>query len=157
MSVLLCLGVPSRPSPGSDPGPVQVLSRVRRGPVQIRHVLCFTGFWTHPGPEVGPIPACPGPILVPSVPSRIGPGQPEADFLATSEQKGWIVGARNRYHLSFWRFFFSPVLQHFLAQFRRFPSFVGISGVFGVLEPQIHYLSFSGPKMVFSSSKNTTL
>ena len=39
----------------------QVPSRVRRGPVQIRHVLCFTAFRTHPGPEVGPIPVCPGP------------------------------------------------------------------------------------------------
>ena len=65
------MGVPSRPSPGSDPGPIQVPSRVRRGPVQIRHVLCFTAR-THPGPEVGAIPARPGPILVPSVPSGSG-------------------------------------------------------------------------------------
>ena len=66
-SLLLSLGVPSRPSLGSDPGPIQVPSRVRRGPVQIRHVLCFTAFRTHPGPEVGAIPARPGPILVPTV------------------------------------------------------------------------------------------
>ena len=57
----------SRPSPGSDPGPVQIPSRVRGGPVQIRHVLCFSAFRTHPGPEVGATPARPGPILVPSV------------------------------------------------------------------------------------------
>ena len=68
-SLLLSLGVPSRPSPGSDPGPVQVPSRVPSGPVQIRHALCFTVFRTHPGPEVGAIlapgaiPARPGPIL----------------------------------------------------------------------------------------------
>ena len=84
-SLLLSLGVPSRPSPGSDPGPVQVPSRVPSGPVQIRHVLCFTVFRTHPGPEVGAIPACPGPILVPSVSSRIGRGRAETDFLATSD------------------------------------------------------------------------
>ena len=42
---------PSRSHPGS-----------RRGPVQIRHVLCFPAFRTHPGPEVGAIPA----RLVPS-------------------------------------------------------------------------------------------
>ena len=86
LEVCCCLwGVPSRPSPGSYPGPVQVPSRVRGGPVQIRHVLCFTAFQTHPGPEVGAIPARPDPILVPSVPSRIGPGRAEADFLATSD------------------------------------------------------------------------
>ena len=82
------LGVPSRPSPGSDPGPVQVPSRVRRAPVQIRHVLCFTAFRTRPSPEVGAIPARPGPILVLTVPSRIGPGQAETDFLATSDRLG---------------------------------------------------------------------
>ena len=86
LRLLLSLRVPFRPTPGSYPGPVQVPSRVRGGPVQIRHVLCFTVFWTHPGPEVGAIPAHPGPILLPSVPSRIGPGQAETDFLATSEQ-----------------------------------------------------------------------
>ena len=85
-SLLLSLGVPSRPSPGSYPGPVQVPSRVAGGPVQIRHVLCFTVFRTHPGPEVGAIPARPGPILLPSVPYRIGPGRAETDFLATSEK-----------------------------------------------------------------------
>ena len=78
-------GVPSRPSPGSYPGPVQVPSRVRGAPVQIRHVLCFPAFRTHPGPEVGAIPARPGPILLPSVPYRIRPGRAETDFLATSE------------------------------------------------------------------------
>ena len=85
-SLLLSLGVPSRPSPGSDPGPVQVPSRLRRGPIQIRHVLCFTAFRTHPGPEVGAIRARPGPILLPSVPPRVGPGRAETDFLATSEK-----------------------------------------------------------------------
>ena len=84
-SLLLSLGVPSRASPGSDPWPVQVPSWVRRGPVQIRHVLCFAAFRTHPGPEVGAIPARPGPILVLGVPSRIGPGRAETDFLATSD------------------------------------------------------------------------
>ena len=83
-SLLLSLGVPSRPTPGSYPGPVQVPSRVRGGPVQIRHVLCFTVFRTHPGPEVGAILARPGPVLLPSVPSMIGPGRAETDFLATS-------------------------------------------------------------------------
>ena len=77
--------MPSRPSPGSDPGPVQVPYWVPSGPVQIRHVLCFAVFRTHPGPEVGAIPARPGPILVPSVSPRIGPGRAETDFLATSE------------------------------------------------------------------------
>ena len=63
LEVCCCLwGVPSRPSPGSYPRPVQVPSRVRGGPVQIRHVLCFTVFRTHPGPEVGPS----RPVLVPS-------------------------------------------------------------------------------------------
>ena len=86
-SMLLSLGVPSRPSPGSDPGPVQVPSRVRRRPVQIRHVLCFTAFRTRQGPEVGAIPARPGPILVPSVPSRIE--RAETDFLAASDSWAW--------------------------------------------------------------------
>ena len=63
LEVCYCLwGVPSRPSPGTYPGPVQVPSRVRGGPVQIRHVLCFTVFRTHPGPEIGPS----RPVLVPS-------------------------------------------------------------------------------------------
>ena len=57
--LLLSLGVPFRPSPGSNPGPIQVASRVRRGPVQIRHVLCFRAFRTHPGAEVGAISARP--------------------------------------------------------------------------------------------------
>ena len=85
-SLLLSLGVPSRPTTGSYPGPVQVPSRVRGGPVQIHHVLCLTVFRTHPGPEVGAVPARPGPILLPSFPSRIGPGRAETDFLATSEK-----------------------------------------------------------------------
>ena len=95
LEVCYCLwGVPSRPSPGSYPGPVQVPSRVRGGPVQIRHVLCFTVFRTHPGPEVGAIPARPGPILLPSVPHRIGPGRAETDFLATSEVCNiWMASA----------------------------------------------------------------
>ena len=63
LEVCYCLwGAPSRPSPGSYPGPVQVPSRVRGGPVQIRQVLCFTAFRTHPGPEVGPS----RPVLGPS-------------------------------------------------------------------------------------------
>ena len=37
--------------------------------------------------EVGAIPARPGPILLPSVPYRIGPGRAETDFLATSEPR----------------------------------------------------------------------
>ena len=86
LEVCYCFwGVPFRPSPGSYPGPVHVPPRVRGGPVQIRHVLCFTVFRTHPGPEVGAIPARPGPILLPSVPYRIGPGRAETDFLATSD------------------------------------------------------------------------
>ena len=86
LEVCYCLwGVPSRPPPGSYPGPGQVPSRVRGGPVQIRHVLCFTVFRTHPSPEVGAIPARPGAILLPSVPYRIGPGRAETDFLATSD------------------------------------------------------------------------
>ena len=84
-SLLLSLGAPSRPTPRSCPGPVQVPSRVRGGPVQIRHVLCFIVFRTHPGPEVGAVPTRPGPILLPSVPPRIGSGRAETDFLATSE------------------------------------------------------------------------
>ena len=86
LDVCYCLwGCHPDPRLGSDPGPVQVPSQVRRGPVQIRHVLYFTPFRTHPGPEVGAIPAPPDPILVPSVPSRIGPGRAETDFLATSD------------------------------------------------------------------------
>ena len=50
------------------------------------HVLSFTVFRTHPGPEVGAIPARPGPILLPGVPYRIGPGRAETDFLATSDK-----------------------------------------------------------------------
>ena len=42
-------------------------------------------FRTHPGPEVGAIPARPGPILLPGNPYRIGPGRTETDFLATSD------------------------------------------------------------------------
>ena len=34
------------------------------------------------------IPVRPGPILVPSVPCRIGPGRAETDFLATSDTLG---------------------------------------------------------------------
>ena len=52
----------SRPSPGSDPGPVQV-------------PLSFTAFRTHSGPKAGP-----GSILVPRVPSRIGPGRAETSW-----------------------------------------------------------------------------
>ena len=100
-SLLLPLGVPSRPSPGSYPGPVQVPSRVRGGPVQIRHVLCFTVFRTHPGPEVGAIPARPGPIRLPSVPSSIGPGRAKLDFLATSDQS--LFGGRHISNHQLWR------------------------------------------------------
>ena len=86
LDVCHCLWV-CHPDPCLGPilGPVQVPSRVGEGPVQIRHVLCFTAFRTHPGPEVGAIPARPGPILAPSVPSRIGSGWAETDLLATSE------------------------------------------------------------------------
>ena len=35
---------------------------------------------------MGAIPARPGPILVPSVPFRIGPGRAETDFLATADK-----------------------------------------------------------------------
>ena len=69
-SLLLPLGVPSRTSPGSYPGPVQVPSQVRGVPVQIRHVLCFTVLRTHPGPEVGPS----RPVLVPSCSRAFLPG-----------------------------------------------------------------------------------
>ena len=34
---------------------------------------------------MGAIPASPGPILLPRVPYRIGPGRAATDFLATSE------------------------------------------------------------------------
>ena len=95
-SLLLSLGgsiqtlawVLSWARPGPIPSP--------RCPVQIRHVLCFTVFRTHPGPEVGAIPARPGPILLPSVPYRIGPGRAETDFLATSETYPTPL-ARNQY------------------------------------------------------------
>ena len=78
-------GVPSRPSPGSYPGPV----------------LCFTVFRTHPGAEVGAIPASPGPILLPSVPYRIGPGRAETDFLATSD----FLCISSRFFNAFFRVF----------------------------------------------------
>ena len=65
LDVCYCLwGAPSRPSPGCGPGPVQVLSRVRRGPIQIRHVRCFSfsAFRTHPGgSHPGPSWSHPGP------------------------------------------------------------------------------------------------
>ena len=41
--------------------------------------------------EVEAIPARPCPILVPSVPSRIGPERAKRDFLATSEEKNHRV------------------------------------------------------------------
>ena len=88
--------MPSRPSPGSYPGPVQVPSRV------IRHVLCFTVFRTHPGPKVGAIPARPGPILLPSVPYRIRPGRAETDFLATSSKWGFKKGLLRDKFGHFW-------------------------------------------------------
>ena len=69
LDVCYCLCKPLA-MPGSDPGPVQIPSRVRKGPVQIRHVLCFTAFRAHPFPGVGGIPARPGPIPVPCVPLR---------------------------------------------------------------------------------------
>ena len=79
-SLLLPLGVPSRPSPGSDPRPVQIRP----------HSPCALFFsisdpsrsrggghpgpsWSHSGPECS---------------SRIGPGRAETDFLATSENRG---------------------------------------------------------------------
>ena len=82
----------SRPSPGSDPGPAQVPSWVRRGPAQIHHVLCFTAFRTHAGPEVGAIPARPG---VPSSSRAFlldRAWRAETDFLATSD-----------WNLNFWQ------------------------------------------------------
>ena len=51
--------------PGHIPGP--------KGSRPDSPCALFTAFRTQPGPEVGGIPACPGPILAPSVPSRIGP------------------------------------------------------------------------------------
>ena len=54
---------------------------MRRSPVQIRLVLCFTAFRTHPGPEVRAIWAVLVRILVLKFPSRIGPGRAEPDFL----------------------------------------------------------------------------
>ena len=72
-------------------------------------MLCFTVFRTHPGPEVGAIPARPGPILLPSVPYTIRPGRAETDFLATSEsgayEKVLLEGHPNRIlGFSEWRF-----------------------------------------------------
>ena len=71
--LLLSLGVPSRPSPGSDPGPA----------VPSRFTMCFVlqRFGPVQVPRWGPS----RPVLVPSVPSRIGPGRAETDFLATSD------------------------------------------------------------------------
>ena len=43
----------------------------------------FTVFRTHPGPEVGAIPAGPGPILLPSVPYGVGPGRAETKCFVT--------------------------------------------------------------------------
>ena len=82
--LLSSMWMPSRPSPGSDPGPVQFLSRVQRGPVQIGH--CFLNSVSDPSRSRGgahPRPSWshPGPC----VPSRIGPGRAETDFLATSD------------------------------------------------------------------------
>ena len=62
-------------------GPIQVPSRERRAPVQIRHVFCFAAFRSHPGPDVGAILARPGPER--SFQDR--PGRAETDFLVTSE------------------------------------------------------------------------
>ena len=62
--------------------------------------MCFVlqGFGPIQVPRWGPIPARPGPILVPSVPSRIGPGRAETDFFqedVNSEKltvkKWWIL------------------------------------------------------------------
>ena len=86
--------------PGSYPGPVQVPSRVPGGPVQIRHVLCFTVFWTHPS-RGGDHPGRAGPILLPSVPSRIGPGRAETDFLATSEPRLQILVVKKEFEIVF--------------------------------------------------------
>ena len=54
--------------------------------------VCYCLWGCHPDPRLGPIPGPSrshpgfegGPILVPSVPSSIGPGRAESDFLATS-------------------------------------------------------------------------
>ena len=76
--------------------PVQVPSRVRGGPVQIRHVLCFTVFRTHPGPEVGAIPARPGPILLPSVLTGSGlDGQKQTSWPLPSLADGSNEGIGN--------------------------------------------------------------
>ena len=73
-------------------------------------------------------------------------------------------GRAKWYHLSFWRFFpcfiaiFGPIEGQSMWRGQLwccdvFPNFKGISGGLGVLEPRIHHLSFSGPKMAFSSSQ----
>ena len=68
------------------------------------------------------------------------------------------------YHLSFWRFFFFfQFYSTFWPQFGQlwccdvFPDFKGISGDFGVLEPRIHHLSFSGPNGLFKLPKHYIL
>ena len=90
LEVCYCLwGVPFRPSPGSYPGPVQVPSRVQGGPVQIRHVLCFTVFRTHPGAEVGAIPA----RLVPSCSRAFLTGS----GLDGQKQTSWPLPSRDEF------------------------------------------------------------
>ena len=69
---------------------MQVPSRVPRGPTQIRQVLCFMEFRTHPDPEAEAI----GPILVPNIPSGMGRGRTQTDFLATSEKNLWKTAQR---------------------------------------------------------------
>ena len=68
-------GLPSRSHPESEVVPSRfAMCFVLQcfGPIQVPR-------W------VGAIPARPGPILLPSVPYRIGPGRAETDFLATSD------------------------------------------------------------------------
>ena len=72
-------------------GPILGPSRSHPGSqvVPFRFAMCFVlqSFGSIQVPRWGATPARPGPILVPSVPSRIGPGRAETDFLATSESK----------------------------------------------------------------------
>ena len=48
-------------------------------------------FRTHPGPEVGAIPARPGPILLPSVPYRIGPGRAETECTKIAHRRSLAI------------------------------------------------------------------
>ena len=83
---LFCFwGCTPDPRPGPTWARVQVPSRVRRGPVQIRHVLCLQHFGPIQVPRWGPS----RPVLVPSW-SRASfqdrPGWAETDFFAASDR-----------------------------------------------------------------------